>query len=773
MNELTLTGGTLLGDTRADGGSGANASATSTSVEMTGQTSSAAAPSSGNKTNQPLAATTTLQVKTSNCQAHGHSHSHSHAHAMPTLSLNMPIAELIVQDTSTILNTLFSIVRMGTFELYQDVVTTWNDNSADATTASIHQEIASARDKHGHTLLHWAAKRIDDVRFVKALVTVVPSQSAAASSSGLVKSLDDTQMTPLHWACATSPEDVARVSAASGNSHHQGALKIIKILLQHDRYSLESVDSTGCTPLLIAAQHGNVMIVAYLIQCANANIHALDSSRDSATHWAAYKGSVSVLGLLSFYDIQQYTIGDVYQQTPLHLAALRGHVSVCRYILHQLIIKNSGNGNGVGSTRRSTNSTTGNSGSGGNSLTTGIRQALDLLQTKDKNGRTPYALAVHKEKSTVAAFLKQKQEELQQQLQFIQSTTNRNNKRGVVLMNSGAASRVSWQLTRRNMKQFMSLQNWKEWLGFDSSSYGTTEAGAYEEMQSSPQFPYYYVIINFALHLVFYLTTFLPVFSTGSGVLWDYMLTHIWQLLLWCAGVIFFYKTKTTNPGRMDSTFAEINTWRQLYERTLESYANEDDDSADSQKLSLCHTCHIARPPRSKHDKYSHVCVLVFDHHCPFVGTTIGLYNYKYFYMFLLMLTLYLMGFVWMLIVYCARESKIHGATPVFALVFGLFLGLHVFFSGGMLIYHTQLVLVNLTTNESLNKGRYHYLWQSNGSHRQFRNPYDRGWYFNCYDRLLEPSAKSYLLEEQTIGLLRPQHLSQDIAGADDDQYAV
>ena len=109
----------------------------------------------------------------------------------------------------------------------------------------------------------------------------------------------------------------------------------------------------------------------------------------------------------------------------------------------------------------------------------------------------------------------------------------------------------------------------------------------------------------------------------------------------------------------------------------------------------LCHTCHVARPHRSKHCRVHRKCVLLFDHFCPFVDNSIGLYNYKYFYVFLITTTLGLLGFAISFYIYLKRYTKTHSMPWGF-----FFLGLELCFciipAGGLAIYHTQLSMVNL-----------------------------------------------------------------------------
>lgn len=149
-------------------------------------------------------------------------------------------------------------------------------------------------------------------------------------------------------------------------------------------------------------------------------------------------------------------------------------------------------------------------------------------------------------------------------------------------------------------------------------------------------------------------------------------------------------------------------------------------------------TCHFYQPPRAHHCSVNDNCIERFDHHCPWVGTTIGLRNYRTFLLFIYTTTV-LCVYVFAcsmtqfflkhddLVDYAdangdsgdqwgATVSKVPAAIALMIYTFVFF-----FFVGGLSFFHCYLVGTNQTTYENF---RY------NSDNRV--NPYSEGILRNC-----------------------------------------
>uniref|UniRef100_A0A3Q3WJ36 Palmitoyltransferase n=1 Tax=Mola mola TaxID=94237 RepID=A0A3Q3WJ36_MOLML len=198
--------------------------------------------------------------------------------------------------------------------------------------------------------------------------------------------------------------------------------------------------------------------------------------------------------------------------------------------------------------------------------------------------------------------------------------------------------------------------------------------------------------------------------------------------------------------------------------------ANEDEDKDDEFRAPLyknvdvrgvqvrmkwCSSCHFYRPPRCSHCSVCNHCVEDFDHHCPWVNNCIGRRNYRYFFLFLLSLTLHMIAVFTFGLIYVLHHMDEHWqlhvtVTLVVISISGLFL-IPVL---GLTGFHLYLVSRGRTTNE-----------QVTGKFQGGVNPFSRGCCNNLEYLVCSPISPKYTARpfKKTVIHIQPPFLRPEL----------
>lgn len=209
---------------------------------------------------------------------------------------------------------------------------------------------------------------------------------------------------------------------------------------------------------------------------------------------------------------------------------------------------------------------------------------------------------------------------------------------------------------------------------------------------------------------------------------------------VFCVALWSYLRVALTDPG--STTCPEWTAWL-AKQSDAGTVGGEGSDIIHNKKrpgwspgqASYCDTCG-ARPERAHHCTSCGMCVLRYDHHCPWVGNCIGWHNHRYFLLFNLWSCLSCVVLVLTMrgptalgtvagLLQPARGHAEHvtGLIALFAaVVFGIA-------TGGIFVYVLDMAANNITAVEQLFVGSNPYCYSSTMQNlRQFFGPEGMAW---------------------------------------------
>lgn len=190
--------------------------------------------------------------------------------------------------------------------------------------------------------------------------------------------------------------------------------------------------------------------------------------------------------------------------------------------------------------------------------------------------------------------------------------------------------------------------------------------------------------------------------------------TSILGIILYVCLNISYSVAVFTDPGSTLTTNSRGNSRRHEYSALpvteLPEYTAYTVNSTGGSRF--CKKCQQPKPDRAHHCSTCKRCVLKMDHHCPWLATCVGLYNYKAFLLFLIYTSLFCWvdfavaaGWAWTELF--SETSDMEAVMPVNVILLAILGGIIGLVLTGFTIWHISLAVRGMTTIECLEKTRY------------------------------------------------------------------
>ncbi|CAD8050225.1 unnamed protein product [Paramecium sonneborni] len=162
---------------------------------------------------------------------------------------------------------------------------------------------------------------------------------------------------------------------------------------------------------------------------------------------------------------------------------------------------------------------------------------------------------------------------------------------------------------------------------------------------------------------------FIYPFYTEGNLIW----LQIISICSFILGIILYFLTMFIRPG-----YIRKNTDQYQLFKLLNDY----------EPWEVCSECLIKKPERSRHCEFCKQCIVVYDHHCPWVNNCIGAKNYFIYFFFITIIWINLLHIIIVNSIFIGQEyTKTNFTYPWF---------------NNMILYQSQTLFINKIIVQSI-----------------------------------------------------------------------
>ena len=212
---------------------------------------------------------------------------------------------------------------------------------------------------------------------------------------------------------------------------------------------------------------------------------------------------------------------------------------------------------------------------------------------------------------------------------------------------------------------------------------------------------FFFIIFTILVTICFIKAKNLPTFSESIKNIYNLIIIFIWITSI--MSMISLTDAASADPGKQRGT--PIPKYKYNKGKIIKIVGGK------KHKLKYCETCHLVRDIRTFHCNTCGICIEKHDHHCNYLSNCVGIYNYKKFFLFLIIAWIHVSIVFFTCcdcIIFRLAGNEIHYEWVVLIIILITFFGgFFEIFTAWMIIQHIITIIINRTTREFIKKKEY------------------------------------------------------------------